>query len=152
MWLSKAQLQEIDKENQQNCGGFALGVQGWYQLGDTMKWFNDLAWTCKNNTNWRNFEKKCVRKLLEDRPDLKPIDKRDVYDVNIDVEQYEIIGFRIRRSRLFADFHFIVCDKEGNWQQKHGTNRPAQPVRYECIAEAWGSYDGKEFYFTRKRS
>lgn len=156
MWMPKERIQEIRGTNKllereyTNCGGFALGTGGWYSPGNNERWFCDNAWECRNNEQWRRFEKRCVRFLVEEFPDLKPVKRDEIYNVSIDIEKYEIIGFRIRRDRLFSDFHFIKCDENGNWKTKHGYLAESTS-RYECLDEVWDTYDGKEFYFVRRR-
>jgi hypothetical protein len=136
-----------------NCGGFALAGSGWYQPGDWNENETRRAYRTaeKNKNGWRSLEKKLVKLVQTDFPDLQTVTKDRIDNLEIDPEKYEIIAFRIRRARFFCDFHFMKCDKDGNWIEKKGHNKEISCHRYEDIYDIWGNYDGKIFFFTRER-
>ena len=157
MWLDKKTIDELchthDREDSYyiNCGGHALHVDSWYQIGPDVHWFNNGLSRCSKNCGWRNFERTCVKHILRDCPDLKLVDEKLVDDVAIDLDKYEIIAFRIDRH-YFGGYHFMRCERNGDWTEKCGHYSCISRHNYENIHEAWGKdFDGREYFFIRER-
>jgi len=154
MWLEKAEVEKYKKldscNNEINCGGHALHVNSWYQIGDDINWFNDEIRKASHTREWRKFEHKCVRYILSDVPELKLINRRLVDNVEVDLEQYEIIAFRIARNWL-GSFHFMRCESNGDWTEKCGSRTTIYRYPYEDIYDIWGNMDGRIYFFIRPR-
>lgn len=157
MWLNKADIDNLchvsNREDSYyvNCGGHALRVNSWYQIGSDVHWFNDNLARCSKNGGWRNFERACVKHILKDCPELKLVSAELIDDVAIDLDKYEIIAFRISRQ-YFGGYHFMRCERDGNWTEKNGHLSSVRKHNYEDIHDIWGEYDGREYFFVRKRT
>ena len=134
-----------------NCGGHAFGVDGWYIPADKEDLFQDFYTARNNKGGWRSLERKFVKNILRDFPGLKLLKKESVDNVSVDLDRYEIIAFRIRRTAVFADYHFMRCEKNGDWTEKRGSRRDIFRYNYEDIYDVWGEYDGKLYFFVRER-
>lgn len=157
MWLDKDTIDKLchekdrEKSFYQNCGGFALGIDSWYQLGPTVDWFNRCSSHCSKKGGWRDFERRCVRHILRDNPELHLISSDLIDEVSIDLDASEIIAFRIGRNWL-GSYHFMRCEPNGDWTEKKGHSPYIYRHNYETIHEAWSKeYDGKEYFFVRER-
>lgn len=135
-----------------NCGGHALGINAWYTPSKNVDMWAEYHRKGKNH--WRNLERSYVKNILRDFPELKLISHEDIREIVFDPEMYEIIAFRIRRQSFFADFHFMKMEPNGDWTEKKGSGRTIYWHRYETIfdADVWKEYDGRLFFFIRKRS
>jgi hypothetical protein len=157
MWLNRDEINKICNETNredsyyQNCGGYALGIDSWYQLGPDVNWFNEGLSRCSRKGGWREFERSCVRYILKDNPELKLVDNKLIDEVAIDLDKIEIIAFRISRQ-FFGSYHFMRCDQNGDWLEKRGHYSHIHRHRYEEIHDIWGEYNGREFFFVRKRA
>ena len=158
MWLDKEALDTACRNTSKqaaayyvNCGGHAFGVNGWYQVGPDINWFNNGLSRCTRKGGWRGFERSCVKYILKDNPSWTLADAKAIDDVSVDPEKYEIIAFRIKRS-FFGDFHFMKCEVNGDWTSKYGHNSLIMRCPYEDVHAAWKEYDGKEYFFVRKRT
>lgn len=134
-----------------NCGGHALGLDGWYnfRLDEEQSW-TDFHRTGKKG-QWKNLERKYVSILLREFPDLKLVNRKLIDDVAIDLSRFEIIAFRICRIPIFCDFHFMRCEPNGDWTEKHGCRKGITRHNYEDIYDIWDGYNGKLFFFVRPR-
>lgn len=130
-----------------NCGGYAFGVEGWYIPADHA----DL-WEDYHHCKWRNLERKFVKYILHDFSNLRLATKSEIDNLEIDLEKYEIVAFRIRRAAFFCDFHFMRCERNGDWTEKRGSERKIYRHPYEDIYDIWDEYDGKIFFFVRERT
>ncbi len=100
---------------------------------------------------WKHLERKCVKQILKEFPECKLISKDKIINVEIDLDRFEIIAFRIRRKIFFGDFHFMRCERNGDWTEKQGSWHQIYQHNYEDIFDIWGEYDGKLYFFIRKR-
>lgn len=134
-----------------NCGGHAFGVDGWYTPADHEDLYLDYKTASRNKGGWRKLERKFVKNILRDFPGLKLLKKESVDNVSVDLDRYEIIAFRIQRAAIFADYHFMKCEKNGDWSEKQGSVKDIFRHNYEDIYDVWGKYDGRLYFFVRER-
>lgn len=145
--LSKKLTQE--KSFYVNCGGHAFGVDGWYTPSKHVDNWDEYH--VKGKNHWRNLERKYVKNILHDFPELRLAKDSEVRNVEIDVEKYEIIAFRIRRASFFCDYHFMRCEPDGTWTEKQGSRSAIHSHKYEDIYDIWDEYDGRLYFFVRER-
>ena len=163
MWLTKEDVNELcGKKNEPklyyiNCGGYAFGVDAWYQCG-TPNGFNDDASRASKKGGWKELERKYVKNILKDNPGWTLIKKSQIDNLEIDPEKFQIVGFRIKRN-FWGGFHFIRCETNGDWTWKNGHQSYISRVQYEDLysEEIWGkptefgAYDGRIYFFIKER-
>ena len=132
-----------------NCGGHAFGIDGWYTPSKFVDAWNEYH--VKGKNHWRNLERKYVKNILHDFPELRLARDEEIRNVDIDIEVFEIIAFRIQRVPFYCNFHFMRCESDGTWTEKKGTHNTIYHYLYEDIYDVWGKYDGKLYFFVRQR-
>lgn len=132
-----------------NCGGHAFGVEGWYTPANHEDLYWDFRAASRNKGGWRKLERKFVKYILHDFPELQIISYEDISNLSIDLDKYEIIAFRIKRT-IFGDYHFMRCERNGEWTEKRGTGKIYRH-NYEDIYDIWEEYNGKLYFFKRER-
>jgi len=159
MWVGKEELEKCSCDHvahpaswYQNCGGFALGIEGWYMpTENTEEYLSDFRKAERKNM-WRPLEEKFAKKILKDFPELRIVSKKAIDNVDVDTNRYEIIAFRIERNWWTATFHFMKCDRNGDWLEKQGHYPTILRHRYEEIYDIWGKHDGHIYFFVRERN
>ena len=155
MWLEKAEVEKYKKldkwNNHINCGGYALHVDGWYEIGSDINWWNNETSKATRTGEWRKLERKCVRHILNDNPELKLVSRRMIDNVEVNLDKYEIVAFRISRN-WFGSYHFMRCEPNGDWTEKCGSRTTVYRHPYEDIYDIWGDMDGRIYFFIRPRN
>ena len=105
----------------------------------------------KGKNHWRNLERKYVKNILQEFPELRLAKDEEIRNVEIDLEKFEIIAFRIQREAFFCNYHFMRCEPNGDWTEKKGCEETIYRHPYEDIYDIWDKYNGKLYFFVRRR-